>query len=113
MTYLSKTVTPDRTASLLELALDYKQGELIERYCDEAIEAYLEKERLSLMIDGEVNEIHFTYQLKPRIDIILNGTFYLSPKSARVFIKAKRIVYNGSTIKLNCLNEREKVYGYV
>lgn len=113
MTYLSKTVYPDKAASLLELALDYKQMDLIERYTDEAIESYLAKERFNLMIDGEVNEIHFVHQLDPRIDILLKGTFYLSPKSSRTYIKRKTIVYNGSRIELSCVQEREKVFSYV
>lgn len=95
-----RTVYPESKASQLELALDYKQPALIRQFAEEAIKSYLTKESQICTFDGLVDEVSFIHQLKPRIQIILNGEINIWQGGYETNIKRKRIVYKGEVIEL-------------
>lgn len=93
-----KTTTPESKPSSLELALDYKQAALIRQFTQEAIDEYLTKESQICNFDGFVDQLSFIYQLKPRIQIILNGDIRIWQGGYEANVKRKRVVYKGEVI---------------
>jgi len=95
-----KTITPPKTPSQLELALDYKQAAIIRQLAKSAIEEYLKKEAQMLTFDGFVDLIDFIYQLNPRIQIIAHGEFEVTFSKVISNPKQIRIIYKGKEIEV-------------